>query len=149
MVSKGTLDTAYLTLNLASTGVALNCEVAIFFTFFGVDIVHKEKNNMLQISTLNNPALPSPIVIPNIVGILPGMTPIYTAMYNNMIKKTNQPSIPELVSICIHSGVKMIACTPTLEMTGVTKDDLVDGVELAGAAKFMDYALDSDLNLLI
>jgi peroxiredoxin family protein len=149
IASKGTLDMAYIPLILASTGVGMDCEVGIFYTLYGVDIVNKKKNSMLQVSPIGNPAMPSPIPIPNFLGMLPGMTPVATAMMKNMIKKVNWPSIPELVSICLESGVRMIACTPTLEMTGLTKDDLVEGVEVAGAAEFLDYALDSDINLLI
>jgi peroxiredoxin family protein len=149
VASKGTLDMAYIPLILASTGVGMDCEVGIFYTLYGVDIVNKKKNSMLQVSPIGNPAMPSPIPVPNFLGMLPGMTPVATAMMKNMIKKVNWPSIPELVSICLESGVRMIACTPTLEMTGITKDDLVEGVEVAGAAEFLDYALDSDINLLI
>ncbi|HLC16733.1 MAG TPA: DsrE/DsrF/DrsH-like family protein [Thermodesulfovibrionia bacterium] len=149
IASKGTLDMAYIPLILASTGVGMDCEVGVFYTLYGVDIVNKKKNSMLQVSPIGNPAMPSPIPIPNFLGMLPGMTPVATAMMKNMIKKVNWPSIPELVSICLESGVRMIACTPTLEMTGLTKDDLVEGVEVAGAAEFLDYALDSDVNLLI
>ena len=149
VASKGTLDMAYIPLILASTGVGMDCEVGVFFTLYGVDIVNKKKNSMLQVAAIGNPAMPSPVPVPNILGILPGMTPVATAMMKNMLKKVNWPSIPELLSICLESGVRMIACTPTLEMTGITKDDLVEGVEVAGAAEFLDYALDSDINLLI
>jgi peroxiredoxin family protein len=45
--------------------------------------------------------------------------------------------------------VKMVACTPTLEMTGLTKDDLVDGVEVGGAADYLDYGLDANINLFV
>lgn len=149
VASKGTLDMAYIPLILASTGVGMDCEVAIFYTLYGVDIVNKKRNTMLQVSPIGNPAMPSPVPIPNMLGVLPGMTPMATAMMKNMLKKVNWPSVAELVSICLESGVRMIACTPTLEMTGITKDDLVEGVEVAGAAEFLDYALDSDINLLI
>jgi peroxiredoxin family protein len=149
IASKGTLDMAYVPLILASTGVGMDAEVAIFYTLYGVDIVNKKKNSMLQVSAIGNPAMPSPVPIPSFIGIIPGMTPIATAMMKNMLKKVNWPSIPELLSICLESGVRMIACTPTLEMTGVSKDDLVEGVEVAGAAEFLDYALDSDISLFI
>lgn len=149
VASKGTLDMAYIPLILASTGVGMDCEVGVFYTLYGVDIVNKKKNSMLQVSPIGNPAMPSPVPIPSMLGVLPGMTPMATAMMKNMLKKVNWPSVSELVSICLESGVRMIACTPTLEMTGITKDDLVEGVEVAGAAEFLDYALESDINLLI
>jgi peroxiredoxin family protein len=149
IASKGTLDMAYPPLILASTAAAMDVEAAIFFTLYGVDIVNKRKNKSLQVAPIANPAMPSPVPFPNILGVLPGMTPMATAMMKGMIKKINWPSIPELVELCLESGVKMIACTPTLEMTGVKKEDLVEGVEVAGAAEFLDFALDADMTLFI
>ncbi len=149
IASKGTLDMAYPPLILASTAVAMDVEVGIFFTLYGVDIVNKKKYRSLQVAPIANPAMPSPIPIPNILGILPGMTAMASMMMKRMIKKINWPSIPELMDVCLESGVKMIACTPTLEMTGVSKDDLVEGVEVAGAAEFLDFALDADINLFV
>ncbi len=149
IASKGTLDMAYPPLILASTAVAMDVEVGIFFTLYGVDIVNKKKYRSLQVAPIANPAMPSPIPFPNILGILPGMTAMASMMMKNMIKKINWPSIPELMDVCLESGVKMIACTPTLEMTGVSKSDLLEGVEVAGAAEFLDFALDANINLFV
>ncbi len=149
IASKGTLDMAYPPLILASTAVAMDAEAAIFFTLYGVDIVNKKKNRSLKVAPIANPAMPSPVPFPNILGVLPGMTSLATIMMNGMIKKINWPSIPELLNLCIESGVRMIACTPTLEMTGVKKEDLVEGVEVAGAAEFLDFAFDADISLFV
>lgn len=149
IASKGTLDMAYPPLILASTAIAMDCEVTIFFTLYGVDIVNKKKYKSLQVAPIANPAMPSPVPFPNILGMLPGMTPMATMMMKSMIKKINWPSVPELLHVCLESGVKMIACTPTLEMTGLKKEDLVEGVEVAGAAEFLDFALDANISLFI
>ncbi len=149
IASKGTLDMAYPPLILASTAVAMDVEVEIFFTLYGVDIVNKKKYHSLKVAPIANPAMPSPIPFPNILGVLPGMTPMATMMMKSMIKKINWPSVPELLNVCLESGVKMIACTPTMEMTGLKKEDLVEGVEVAGAAEFMDFALDANISLFI
>ena len=149
IASKGTLDMAYPPLVLASTAVAMDVEVGIFFTLYGVDIVNKKKNFNLMVAPVANPAMPSPIPFPNILGVLPGMTPMATMMMKGMLKKINWPSIPELVRTCIESGVKMTACTPTLDMTGTKKIDLVEGVQISGAAEFIDFALDANISLFI
>jgi len=149
IASKGTLDMAYPPLILASTAAAMDVEVGIFFTLYGVDIVNKNKNHLLKVAPIANPAMPSPIPFPNILGVLPGMTPMATMMMKGMIKKINWPSIPELLNTCKEAGVRMIACTPTLEMTGVKNEDLVEGIEIAGAAEFLDFALDANINLFI
>jgi peroxiredoxin family protein len=149
IASKGTLDMAYPPLILASTAVAMDVETTIFYTLYGVDILNKHKNHKLQVAPVANPAMPSPVPFPNILGVLPGMTPMATMMMKGMIKKINWPTIPELLNTCLEAGVKMIACTPTLEMTGVTKEDLVDGVIVAGAADFLDFALEANISLFI
>ncbi|MBI4689106.1 MAG: DsrE/DsrF/DrsH-like family protein [Nitrospirae bacterium] len=149
IASKGTLDMAYPPLILASTAIAMDVDVTIFFTLYGVDIVNKKKYHSLKVAPIANPAMPSPIPFPNILGILPGMTPMATMMMKGMIKKINWPSIPELLNVCIEGGVRMIACTPTLEMTGLKKEDLVEGVEVAGAAEFLDFALDANISLFV
>jgi peroxiredoxin family protein len=149
IASKGTLDMAYPPLILASTAVAMDVEVGIFFTLYGVDIVNRKKYHSLKVAPIANPAMPSPVPFPNILGILPGMTAMASMMMKGMIKKINWPSIPELMDVCLESGVRMIACTPTLEMTGVSKSDLVEGVTVAGAAEFLDFALDADVSLFI
>lgn len=149
VASKGTLDMAYPPLILASTAIAMDVEVAIFFTLYGMEILNKHKYASLKVAPIANPAMPSPIPFPNILGVLPGMTAMGTIMMKGMIKKINWPTIPELMEICLESGVRMIACTPTMEMTGLTKDDLVEGVEVAGAAEFLDFALDSNISMFI
>jgi len=149
IASKGTLDMAYPPLILASTAAAMDVEVQIFFTLYGVDIINKHKYGSLKVAPIANPAMPSPFPIPNIIGMLPGMTALATSMMGSMIKKINWPSIPELIAACREMNVKLIACTPTLEMTGVKKEDLVEGVVVAGAAEFLDFALDANISLFI
>ncbi len=149
IASKGTLDMAYPPLILASTAAAMDVEVGIFFTLYGVDIVNKKKSGRLQVAPIANPAMPSPVPMPNILGVLPGMTPLATMMMKGMIKKINWPSIPELLTACVEAGVKMIACTPTMEMTGLKKEDLIGGVEVGGAAEFLDFALDANITLFV
>ena len=59
------------------------------------------------------------------------------------VENRKHPRLPLVVK------VRMVACTPTLEMTGVTKDDLIEGVEVGGAADYLDFALDADINLFV
>ncbi len=149
IASKGTLDMAYPPLILASTAAAMDVETMIFYTFYGVDMVNKHKYASLQVAPIANPAMPSPVPMPNIIGMLPGMTALGTMMMKSMMGKINWPSVPELLEVCLEMDVKMVVCTPTLEMTGLTKDDLIDGVEVGGAADYLDFGLDADINLFV
>jgi peroxiredoxin family protein len=148
IASKGTLDMAYPVFILASTAAALEMECGIFFTFYGLDIVNKKKYANLKVSPIANPAMP--ISIPNIVGMLPGMTAMATKMMRGMIKKANTPTIPEFVAICADLGVKMWPCQLTLDIMSINPEDLIDEVEpTCGAAAFLEYAADADMSLFI
>ena len=149
IASKGSLDMAYPPLILASTAAAMDVETMIFYTFYGMDIVNKHKYANLKVAPIANPAMPSPVPMPNIIGMLPGMTAMGTMMMKSMMGKINWPSVPELMEICLEMDVKMVACTPTMEMTGLTKDDLLEGVQIGGAADYLDFGLDANINLFI
>ena len=77
IVSKGTLDQAYPPLVMATTAASMGWEVGIFFTFYGLDIVHKERMPKLSVSPIGNPAMPPPLRkipmhIPTLVGLFLG-----------------------------------------------------------------------------
>ena len=71
VASKGTLDLAYPPLILATTAASMGWEAGIFFTFYGLDILHKRKYSKLKVPSLANPAMPVPV--PNLIGVLPGI----------------------------------------------------------------------------
>ncbi|MBA2311894.1 MAG: DsrE/DsrF/DrsH-like family protein [Actinobacteria bacterium] len=153
IVSKGTLDQAYPPLVMATTAASMGWEVAIF-TFYGLDIVHKDRMPKLSVSPVGNPAMPPPmkkvpVHIPTLVGALPGMKSAATKMMKNWMEKANLASIPELLEIANELGIRMYACNTTLNVMGVSKEDLIDGVEFAGAPAFLDFAGESDVQLFI
>ena len=147
VATKGTLDMAYPPLILATTAAAMDMEAAIFFSFYGLDIINKKKNRDLKIPPLANPAMPVPI--PNIVGVLPGMTRAASWMMKDWMKKGGVPTIPDLIAMAKENGVKLIACQMTLDVLGIKKEDLIDGLEFAGAGTFLDYAADADITLFV
>jgi len=141
----GSLDLAYPPLILASTAIAMDMEAAIFFTFYGLDIINKNKYKSLGVAPLANPAAPMPI--PNFIGALPGMTMMATTMMKSWMDKAHVAKLPKLLDMCFEGGVKMIGCQMTMDVMGVKKDDLLDGVELGGAATFLDFAADANVTL--
>ena len=136
---------AYPPLILASTAATLDIESAIFFTFYGLQILKKDAGESLKVSPIANPAMPMPV--PNIIGTLPGMTAMATSMMKSMIKKNGVASVPELISLCQETGVRLIACQMTMDLFGFKKEDMIDGLEYAGAATFMEYAANSQIHL--
>lgn len=147
VASKGTLDMAYPPLILATTAVAMDMEAAIFFTFYGLNIIRKSKFRGLQVAPLANPAMPMPV--PNLVGAIPGMTAMATMMMKGMMKKANVATLGDLLEIAVESGVRLIGCQMTMTVFGLTADDFIDGVEVGGAATYLDYAADADISLFI
>lgn len=147
--SKGTLDMAYPPLILATTGAAMDMDVTIFFTFYGLEIIKKDNADKLKISPIGNPAMPMPIPIPTVIAALPTMEAIATSMMKNMFKKHGVASIGQLLSLALESGVKLIACQMTMDVMGIKQSDIIEGVEFGGAATWMDIAAESQVNLFI
>ena len=115
VASKGTLDMAYPPLILATTAGSLGWEVGIFFTFYGLDILHRNRIGKLKVGPVGNPAMPPPIQalpwmkVPNIVGALPGMTAMATSMMKSWIARAKLPTIPELMDIAKELDVSLFA----------------------------------------
>lgn len=154
VASKGTLDMAYPPLILASTAVSLGWEVGVFFTFYGLDIVNKYKLPKLQVAPIGNPAMPAPISsvpfqVPNFVGMLPGMTPIATAMMKSWFDRANIPPLQDLIDVTREGGGHLYACTTTMGVMGVNEENLIEGVECRGAAAFLEYAAGATVALFI
>jgi peroxiredoxin family protein len=149
IASKGTLDMAYPPLILATTAASMDIDVTIFFTFYGLELIKKNNAERLKISPLGNPAMPMPIPIPAMVSTLPGMEAIATAMMKSMFQKHGVASIGQLLSLAQESGVKLICCTMTMDVMGVKREDIIDGVEFGGAATWIDAASDAQINLFI
>jgi len=145
--SKGTMDMAYMPLILGSTGGAMDMEVAIFFTFYGLQIIHKKNNKNLKVAPIANPAMPMPV--PNIIGMLPGMTAMATMMMKSWMAKEKVPSIPDLLAICQEAGVKIMACQMSMDVMGIKKEDLIDGVECVGAGTYLGYASEAAITLFV
>jgi len=96
IASKGALDMAYPPLILATTAAAMDVDVTIFFTFYGLDIIKKGNADNLKISPIGNPAMPMPVPIPTLLGSLPGMEAMATSMMKGMFNKHGVASIGQL-----------------------------------------------------
>ncbi|MCF8033764.1 MAG: DsrE/DsrF/DrsH-like family protein [Desulfarculaceae bacterium] len=147
IASKGSLDMAYPPLILATTCAALDIPCQVFFTFYGLDILNKKKNQSLGVPPVGNPAMPVPV--PNIIGMLPGMTAMATSMMKGWMGKVGVPTIPELLEMCVESDISIIACQMTMDVMGVKREELIDDIELGGAATFLNYATGCNITLFV
>ncbi len=149
IASKGSLDMAYPPLILATTAAAMDVDVTIFFTFYGLEIIKKGNADRLKISPLGNPAVPMPLPIPALVSSMPGMQAMATAMMKSTFNKKGVATIGQLLDLAKESGVKLIACQMTMDVMGLKQSDIIDGVEFGGAATWLDVAADSQINLFV
>ena len=160
IASKGTLDWAYPPFILASTAVAMEMEVAVFFTFYGLTLL--KKRITAKVAPQTNPAMPMKMPfgpkgfqevewpMPNmLMGNMPGFETMATSLMKETFKKKGVATIDELREICIESGVKLIGCQMTMDVFGFSQDDFVKGVDIGGAATFLEFAADSDIQLFI
>ena len=158
--SQGTLDWAYPPFILASAAAAMDMEVAIFFTFYGLPLLNKEIK--AKVAPQTNPAMPMKMPfgpqgfqnfvwpIPNIImGNVPGFETMATSLMKKTFKKKGVAMVEDLREMCLDLGVKMIACQMTMDVFGFKMEDFIEGVEVAGAASFLEYACDADVQLFV
>ena len=147
VASKGTLDQAYPPLILATTAASLGWEVGIYFTFYGLDILHRDRHDRLKVASLANPA--GPVQVPNIIGAIPGATSLATKTMKKWMDNSGMPDIPEFIEMAQGLGVTFFACATTMGVMGVDDSDLIDGCEIAGAAAFLDFAAEADVQMFV
>ena len=160
IATKGTLDWAYPPFILASTAAASDIETWMFFTFYGLPLLKKKLD--AKISPAGNPAMPMKMPfgpkgfqniawpVPNFVSNnVPGFETFATSMMKKTFKKNGVATIEELRDMCLESGVKLIGCQMTMDVFGFKRDDFIDGIEVGGAAMFLEYAAGADIQLFI
>lgn len=135
--SKGTLDMAYPGLVLANAARQAGIEAFLFFTFWGLDMITKKKQKKIKVTPVGNPAMG----MPNIVGVIPGMTSMATSMMRKKIDAIDIPPIDEFVEMVHDAGAKLYACRMSIDMMGLNEEDLVPQVEgIITAMDFMDLS---------
>jgi peroxiredoxin family protein len=162
IATKGTLDWAYPPFILASTAAALGWNVAIFFTFYGLNLLAKDLSR-LRVSPLGNPGMPMKMPfgpewlksinwnIPNAVqAVVPGFESLATALMKQTIYNKGVIGVTDLRSACLEGGVKLIACQMTVDLFGFSREDFIPEVnDYVGAATFLPMARDADVSLFI
>ena len=126
VVSEGTFDKAMMPFIVGTTAASMGMEVHIFFTFFGLKLLKKGTKPKL-----------------------PGMMRFFTGMIQKKMKKNKIPDFEELKGQAMDLGVHLYACSTSMTLMNVSQEDLIEGAEILGAAKFPDIAADSDVQLFI
>jgi peroxiredoxin family protein len=151
IATKGSLDWAYPPFILGSTAAALGYEVEIFFTFYGLQLLRKKLS--LEVTPLGNPGMPMPLGMdkwfPVLGTALPGMQSMMTMMMKKKMADKGVASIDELRDLCQEADVRLIACQMTVDLFDMDTSEFIDNVEYAGAARFFEFAGESDICMYI
>jgi peroxiredoxin family protein len=125
VVSKGSLEGIYPALIMANGARMEGIEADLFFTFFGLDAIRKDRFEKIKVATVGNPGLH----MPTLIGAIPGFSWLATKMMKRQMEKIDIPPIPEFLELVADSGVRLYACRATVDMFGLTMEDFVPQVE--------------------
>jgi peroxiredoxin family protein len=125
VISKGSLEGVYPGLIMANGARMEGIEAHVFFTFFGLDAIRKDRNSHIKVATVGNPGMH----MPTLLGALPGFSAIATKMMSKQMEKLDIPPVPEFIELISDSGAKLWACKASVDMFGLTKDSFVPQVE--------------------
>jgi peroxiredoxin family protein len=145
--SKGSLDMAYPALVMGWAALGNGIDVTIFFTFWGLDMITKARQDRLEMAPVANTSMKMSLMglptgnlgIPNLMGILPGMTAFTSWFMKKKIAEVQAPPIGEYLQMLVDGGAKLYGCKMSVDLFGLTMDDFVDGVlDIVTAGDFMD-----------
>ena len=131
VVSKGSLEGIYPALIMANGARMEGIEADLFFTFFGLDALRKDRQAKIKVAAVGNPGMH----LPTLIGVIPGMSWLATKMMARQMEKLDIPPIGEFLELIHDSGGAIYACHATVEMFGLTEDDFVpqmDGILTVG-----------------
>ena len=125
VISKGSLEGIYPGLIMANGARAEGIDANLFFTFFGLDAIHRERTDHIKVATVGNPGMH----MASLIGVLPGMSAIATKMMERKMSQLDIPPVHEFIEMIGDTGAGMYACKASVDMFGFSKDDFVDQIE--------------------
>ena len=142
IISKGSLDGIYPGLIMANGARAEGIEANLFFTFFGLDAVHRKRIEHIKVATVGNPGMH----MATWIGAIPGFSALATRMMKRQMEKIDIPPIPEFIELVHDSGVHLYACKATVDMFELTMDDFVPQVEdIISVGEFYEKAAGGEI----
>ena len=137
VVSKGSLEGIYPALIMANGARAEGIDANLFFTFFGLDAIHRKRVDHIKVATVGNPGMH----MATLVGALPGMSAIATHMMEKKMSVLDIPPIPEFLEMISDTGAGMYACKASVDMFGLSKDDFIEQItDIITVGEFYEQA---------
>jgi len=146
----GEMDKAIAAFIIANGAAAYDHEVTIFFTFWGLNALRKDEPVKLKKGWLEKmfgrmmPRGPKKLGLSKMNYM--GMGP---KMIQHVLKKHNALTLPQLIELAQEQGIKLVACTMTMDLLGLQQEELLDGIEYAGVAAYLGDASQAKVNLFI
>lgn len=150
IVFSGDMDKVLASFVIANGAAAMGRHVTMFFTFWGLNVLRKtEPQNIKKpfIDAMFGKMMPQGVSKLKLSKM--NMGGMGTAMMRKVMKDKNIDSLEDLIKKAMANGVKMIACTMSMDVMGITKEELIDGVEFAGVGTYLGDAEESNVNLFI
>ncbi|MCX7951930.1 MAG: FAD-dependent oxidoreductase [Clostridiales bacterium] len=150
VVFSGDLDKAIASFIIANGAAAMGRPVTMFFTFWGLNILRKEtavKVNKTFIEKMFERMMPRGSKKLTLSKM--NMGGMGAKMIRGIMKKKNIASLEELIEQAKANGVKLVACSMSMDVMGIKKEELIDGVEIGGVAAYLGEAEQSNVNLFI
>ncbi|SEW41309.1 DsrE/DsrF/DrsH-like family protein [[Clostridium] fimetarium] len=150
VVFSGDLDKVLAAFIIANGAASMGRPVTMFFTFWGLNALRKQEKVSVKKPIIDRmfgammPRGAKKLKLSNL-----NMGGMGTLMMRKVMKDKNVDSIEELMKKAMASGIKLVACTMSMDVMGITKDELIEGVELAGVASYLGDAEESNVNLFI
>ena len=137
IISKGSLEEIYPGLIMANGARAEGIEANLFFTFFGLDAIHKDRHDHIKVATVGNPGLH----IPTWAGGLPGVSALMTKYMEHQIEELDFPGIAEFVEMISDTGAGLYACLASVDLFGIEREELIEQVdEVITVGEFYEMA---------
>lgn len=150
IVFSGDLDKVLASFIIANGAAAMGRNVTMFFTFWGLTVLRKSKKQKVKKTFMESMF---GAMLPRGSGKLKlsrmNMAGMGTAMMKKIMNDKNVSSLEDLIQKAIKNGVKIVACTMSMDVMGIHKEELIEGVELAGVGSYLGDAEESDVNLFI
>lgn len=144
------LDRAIATFVLANGAAATGGKVTIFFTFWGLNVIKKRRKPHVEKDIFGRMfawMLPSDSTCLHLSKM--SMLGLGDRLMRHIMRRKNISQLEELMREAVYNGVELIACQMTMDMMGISRDELIDGVTVGGVATYMERAGNSGVNLFI
>jgi peroxiredoxin family protein len=150
IVFSGDLDKVLAAFILANGAAVMDKPVTMFFTFWGLNVLRKGESVHVKkglVEKMFGRMMPRGVDKLKLSKM--NMAGMGTMMMKRVMAQKNVYSLPRLMQEAQDAGVRLVACTMSMDIMGITKDELIDGVEYGGVASFLDAADRSNTTLFI